>query len=272
MDFAAAQAGDPMLPIVIAVLVAMTVVMAVGWTFQRFQENGGWTDVFWTIGTGLTCAVAALVPVANLAPTARQLFVGAMVAVWSLRLGGYVALRVARSQEDIRYANLREEWGAAFQRNMFGLLIVQAPVTAAISFSVLMAARREGPFPGLQDLAGALVFLLAVAGETLADAQMKAFKADPANRGKVCDTGLWAWSRHPNYFFEALIWVAYPVIAIDPARAWSWASLIAPLVMGLIVRFATGVPPLEAAMLRSKGGAYRDYQARVGALLPWRKA
>ncbi len=115
---------------------------------------------------------------------------------------------------------------------------------------------------------GVVVFLACVAGEALADAQMHAFRADPANKGKVCDKGLWAWSRHPNYFFEAAIWLAYPIIAIDLAHPWTLVSLIAPVLMYLTVRYASGVPPLEEAMLKSRGEAYRRYQARVSVLIP----
>ena len=113
-----------------------------------------------------------------------------------------------------------------------------------------------------------IVFVVAILGESIADRQMKAFKADPANHGKVCDKGLWSWSRHPNYFFEALVWIAYPVIGLDLSRPSTWTSLLAPLMMFWIVRFGTGVPPLEKAMLISKGDAYRRYQAEVSTLLP----
>ena len=115
---------------------------------------------------------------------------------------------------------------------------------------------------------GAAILLASIVGESIADAQMRRFKADPTHRGKVCDTGLWAWSRHPNYAFEALHWVAYPVIAIDVSRPWTFVSLIAPVAMFLLLRFGTGVPPLEAAMVKSKGDAYRRYQERVSPLLP----
>jgi steroid 5-alpha reductase family enzyme len=86
----------------------------------------------------------------------------------------------------------------------------------------------------------------------------------------VCDLGLWAWSRHPNYFFEWLGWFAYPAFAIDLSGRypWGWATLLAPVLMFLVLRFGTGVPPLEAHMLRSRGQAYRAYQARVAAFLP----
>jgi steroid 5-alpha reductase family enzyme len=253
----------------LGVLVAMAVVMSSGWLFQRAVKNGGWSDVFWTYGTGATCALACLVPNgAAGSPTWRQMLVAALVAIWSLRLGTYVATRVARGAEDARYADFRREWGAQFQRNMFGLLIVQAPVTAILSLSILVAARHSHPGFRIADLIGALILIGSILGEGLADQQMKAFRADPASKGKVCDTGLWAWSRHPNYLFEALGWLAYPVIAIDLAHPFSLVSLIAPIVMFIVLRFGTGVPPLEAAMLKSRGDAYRLYQARVSAFWP----
>jgi steroid 5-alpha reductase family enzyme len=258
----------PLLPL--AVMVAMAVVMSSGWAFQRAVKNGGWSDVFWTYGTGATCALACLVPFGGAAaPTWRQMLVAALVAIWCLRLGTYVAVRVAKGSEDARYADFRREWGADFQRNMYGLLIVQAPVTAILSLSILVAARDPHPEIRAVDVIGALILIGSILGEGLADRQMKAFRADPASKGKVCDTGLWAWSRHPNYLFEALGWLAYPVIAIDLARPLSLVSLIAPIVMFIVLRFGTGVPPLEAAMLKSRGDAYRLYQARVSAFWPW---
>jgi steroid 5-alpha reductase family enzyme len=261
---------------VLAVLVVMTAIMVLGWAFQRAARNGGWTDVFWTYGTGATCALAALAPFGAHAGVAwRRDLVAAMLVVWSLRLGTYVALRVRRSSEDVRYAELRREWGEKFQRNMFGLLIVQGPITAVIAIAVLEAARVADPGFRIQDGLGILVVIIAILGETVADRQMQAFKKNAANHASVCDKGLWGWSRHPNYFFEALIWFAYPIMALDPAHPSTLLSLGAPAMMIWIVRFGTGVPPLEKAMVQSKGDAYRRYQADVSTLVlrpPRRKA
>jgi steroid 5-alpha reductase family enzyme len=259
----------PFLLLPLGVLIAMAVVMSCGWAFQRAVGNGGWSDVFWTYGTGATCALACLVPLGGAtSPTWRQILVAALVAIWALRLGTYVATRVAKGAEDARYADFRREWGRKFQRNMYGLLIVQAPVTAVLSLSILVAARE--PYPGVRiaDILGGLILIGSILGEGVADQQMKAFRADAKNKGQVCDTGLWAWSRHPNYLFEALVWLAYPVIALDVRNPFSLASLIAPIVMFVVLRFGTGVPPLEAAMLKSRGDAYRLYQARVSAFWP----
>ena len=110
-----------------------------------------------------------------------------------------------------------------------------------------------------QDYLAALILLSGIAGEALADAQLKHFRERPANRGRVCDVGLWRWSRHPNYFFEWLGWLAYPVIAISPYYPlfypWGWATLLAPAFMYWILVHVTGIPPLEAQMLRSRGRA-----------------
>jgi steroid 5-alpha reductase family enzyme len=192
----------------------------------------------------------------------------ALMAIWALRLGGYVIARVRGSAEDVRYAILRGRWGAAFQRRMFALLIVQAPATAFLSVSVLLAAHCPSPRPRSVDLIGLAVMAVAVIGESLADRQMRAFKSNPANEGNVCDKGLWGWSRHPNYFFEWLLWMGLPIIAVQPLRTLTWLSLAAPLVMFVLLRWVTGVPALEAAMLRTKGEAYRRYQRRVSAFIP----
>jgi steroid 5-alpha reductase family enzyme len=251
---------------VLAVTIVMTLVMLVAWAVQRGLKNGGWTDVFWTYGTGLTCAIAALS--VNGGAKWRHFVVAALMAVWAIRLGTYVALRVARSPEDVRYADMRSSFGAGFQSKMFGLLIIQGPVTGLLSIAVIFAARQPVAAFRVQDFAGLLIMGLAIAGETLADRQMKQFKAASKDHQAVCDQGLWAWSRHPNYLFEWLGWFAYPVIGSSLQVPWSFLSLSAPVLMYAVLRFGTGVPPLEAAMLRRKGAAYRHYQERVGVLLP----
>ena len=225
--------------IALGVLAAMAAVMTAAWLTVRATGDGGWTDVFWTFGTGATCALAALVPAQD-AAVWRQAAVAALVAIWALRLGVYIARRVARGPEDVRYRELRKEWGERFGGRMFLLLIVQAPATALLSLSVILAAQTPDPALRIRDGLGALILLAAILGETLADRQMQAFKRDPANEGGVCDTGLWGWSRHPNYLFEALGWFAYPMIALDPSRPVTWLSLVAPAAMFALLRYGNG--------------------------------
>jgi len=253
----------------LAVLVFMTVVMVCAWGYGLARRNGGWTDVFWTFGTGAALVGVALSPLEPGAmPQERQWLVAGLAALWALRLGGYLAFRVASHPEDPRYAQFRADWGATYRRNMLFVTLPQAPASALLALSVIVAARTPGAALAFRDVLGVAVLLLAIGGEGLADTQMKLFKAAPANKGKVADVGLWGWSRHPNYFFEWLGWLAYPVIGLDPARPITWLSLTAPLVMYLLLTRVSGIPPLEAAQLKSKGEAYRAYQARVSAFFP----
>ena len=139
-------------------------------------------------------------------------------------------------------------------------------------FAIFVAARFPDPALRPQDYLGALILLAGITGEALADAQLKRFRGDPANNGRVCDVGLWRWSRHPNYFFQWFGWLAYPVIALsvdDPlSYPWGWASLLAPVFMYWILVHVTGIPPLEQQMLRSRGARYRDYQSRTSMFFP----
>lgn len=254
----------------LAVLMLMISVMGGSWLFCRRMRNSGWTDVFWTFGTGVALAAAALAPMNDhLIPTLRQGSSAALVLVWSARLGGYVASRVAGKPEDRRYAGFRKAWGEQFSMRMLGLSLVQAPATALLALSVFAAAHRPQAGLDLRDGLAFCVLAVAIGGEALADRQMAAFRADPAHHGQVADTGLWAWSRHPNYFFEWTAWLAWPVMALDFARPMSALTLIAPAIMYLVLTRGTGIPPLEEAMLQSRGEAYRRYQARTSAFFPF---
>jgi len=257
-----------MLSLLALVLIAMILVMSAAWSFGLRVGNAGWTDVFWTFGTGAALAGAALWPIDGMPPSPRQWLVAGLVAAWSSRLGSYIAGRVLGHPEDGRYAQFREDFGADYRLKMAGVALAQAPAAALLAVSVLLAARSPHLGLGIRDGLAVAIALIAISGETLADAQMRSFRADPANQGKVAETGLWAWSRHPNYFFEWLIWLAYPVLALDLDRPITWLAFTAPVVMLVLLTRVSGIPPLEAAMLRSRGDAYRDYQRRVSAFVP----
>lgn len=253
-------------------LIAMAATMSAAWLFQRRTRNAGWVDAFWSFGTGITGAVCALVPLsAGDAPSLHALFVAALALIWSGRLGLYIARRTASSpHEDTRYARFRKEWGDNFDARMFWFLMIQAAVAALLAICIMLAARNPVSSLRAMDVAGALLLVASVAGETVADRQMHAFRADPANKGKVCDTGLWAWSRHPNYFFECAGWFAYPLFAIDLSGSWPWGlgALLGPAAMVWLLTRVSGIPPLEREMVQSRGEAYRRYQGRVSAFVP----
>jgi len=261
-----------MLLLAIYLLVGLCGVMSLAWVVQRRLHNAGWVDVFWSFGTGIAgaCAAAAPLPGAPFAwPTARAALVGALALLWGMRLGTYLAHRTSGGhREDVRYARFRQEWGRAFQQRLFWLLMVQAWVAALLAFCVAAAAHNPAPEFRLADLAGLLVLAASVFGEGLADRQMQVFRADRANRGRVCDTGLWGMSRHPNYFFECLAWCAYPFFGIGAHWPWGFAALLGPVAMTWLLTRVSGIPPLEREMLADRGDDYRRYQDRVSAFFP----
>ena len=261
----------PLVALIGRVSIGLFMAMAGGWALARRSGNGGWADVVWTFATGAAGVAYALAPTAGFAPGPRAVLVAILIAGWALRLGFHLWRRTAgAAHEDARYAEFRREWGPAFQPRMFVFLQMQALASALLTLSMLAAAHNPAPFPAWSDIAGMALLAAAVIGEGAADAQLAHYKADPAHEGGVCDTGLWAWSRHPNYFFEWLGWLSYAVIAIGPAGAspLAWAALIGPAFMFALLRFVSGVPPTEAAMARSRGAAFAAYQARVSPFFP----
>ncbi len=260
-----------LLPLIGVVTEALFVAMSGAWAVQRVTGNSGWIDAIWSLSTGAAGVAYALISTAGYQPTQRSLLAAVLVGAWSLRLGIHIAMRTAAStSEDPRYAQFRKDWGATFQIKLFLFLMIQAGAAAILAISVLVAARNPSPGLGWTDILGAIVLIAAVAGEGLADAQLRRFKSYGPNKGAICEVGLWSWSRHPNYFFEWFGWLAYPIIAFDRdgGFAWGWAALSAPIFMYFLLRYASGVPPTEEAMAKSRGAAFDDYKRRVSVFFP----
>jgi len=251
-----------------AIALSLSLLMAGAWMVQQRTGNSGWVDTIWTFSLGLVGAGSALWPIAGAAPNARQWLVAALVAIWSIRLGSHIAARTAGITDDPRYAAFASEWGVDSPRRMFVFLQNQGLGSIPLAFAIFVAARFPDDALRLQDYVGAAILFIGIAGEALADTQLKNFREDSANKGRVCDVGLWRWSRHPNYFFEWLGWLAYPVIGLSFVYPWGWATLLAPVFMYWILVHVTGVPPLEEQMLRSRGARYRDYQSRTSMFFP----
>jgi len=246
-------------------LVLMAVVMAGLWVVQRRTHDAGVVDVGWTYGVG---ACAVLYSLTSDGDPSRRALVAAMVALWSLRLGTYILRdRVLSGDEDGRYQQLRSTWGDGFQTRIFWFFQAQGALAVAFALPALAAmTSRRGALDWL-DATGVVVWLLAIAGEAVADRQLAAHRADPSNRGRTCRTGLWRWSRHPNYFFEWLHWWSYAILAIG-SPLW-WIAALAPLVMLVFILFVTGIPPTEARAVASRGEDYRNYQRTTSAFFPW---
>ena len=224
----------------------------------------------WTFGLGAVGLVSALLSglVGNYEP--RAWLVAGLIGFWALRLGIHIARRTSGITDDPRYAKLTEGWGDNASSQMFVLLQKQAWVSIPLALSMFLAAANPAPGLRLQDMIGALCLLIAIGGEALADAQLKAFRNEPTNKGKVCRVGLWSWSRHPNYFFEWLGWLAYPILAIDLSGAYPWGffAIVGPVCMYWLLVHVSGIPPLEEHMLERRGQAFRDYQRTTSAFFP----
>lgn len=239
--------------------------MALAWRVIIATGNSGWTDAFWSLTVGAVGVIAALGPIEGVENTPRNWLVAAIVAVWSLRLGLHIVRRTLRGKDDPRYAELKRGWGARYKPQLFIFLQIQAVVALVLAIAVMAVAHNPAPL-GPGDALGVLIAALAIGGEAVADAQLTRFARNPANAGKVCDIGLWAWSRHPNYFFEFAYWLA--LVPIGSGHAWGWVAIAAPVMMFVLLRYVSGVPPLEAHMLRSRGAAFAAYQQLVPAFFP----
>ena len=235
------------------------------WLVFLKTDNGGWVDVAWAYSLG---SLAVLFAVLGPGAPDRRLLTALLGGLWGLRLGTHLAWRVAQDPlEDGRYRQLREEWGGNIRIKFLGFFLFQGLLNLVLCLPFLFAAldRSSGISP-IAWIGGSLV-LLGVAGEGLADAQLKVFKADPSLRGQVCRRGLWAWSRHPNYFFEWLVWLGFATAGLG--APYALLGFLAPALILHFLTRVTGIPATEAQALRSKGESYALYQRQVSPFIPW---
>ncbi|TKS61791.1 MAG: hypothetical protein EWM72_00193 [Nitrospira sp.] len=256
--------SDPLVLVVTAYLV-MTVIMAGLWVLQLRVRNASIADVGWCIGL---IAVVLWYATQATGEVERKILVAILVVLYAGRLGFYILLnRVIGKAEDARYRHLREQWGASERLRMFGYFQLQALAVATFSLPFLVLIQHPQPPFALIEVVGLLLWTVAVTGEAKADRQLAQFRADPRNHDRVCHDGLWRYSRHPNYFFEWLLWWAYVVMAMGaPGWPLTW---IGPVAMGWALLKVTGIPLAEAEALRTRGEDYRKYQLTTNAFVPW---
>ncbi len=248
----------------LAAEILLAVVMTGAWGVQRATGASGWIDAIWTFGGGFTGAGLSLA----LGSVSWRAFLAAILAsAWSLRLGLHIVRRTLKSGDDPRYRKLMQDWGDAAPRRLFAFLQIQAVAGAVLALAVGLAGASIEAGARLQDWLGAGLVAAAILGEAAADAEIARFKANPGNRGEICDIGLWSLSRHPNYVFEVLVWAGFAIMALG-ADAAGWLALAAPALMYWTLRYASGVPPLEDHMLTSRPEAFRAYQARTPIFFP----
>ena len=253
--------------------------MTLTWFVARRLDNWSIVDVAWAYGFVLILALPFAALPRDTAEIVRGewhsnpvLWLAAAMGLWSLRLGTHLAVRVLGhlKEEDGRYRRMREQHGARMPRKMAVFYFQQALALALLLLPFIAAAADGGREPaGPVHRIGLAVFATGLLMESRADAQLRAFKSDPANRGKVCDIGLWAWTRHPNYLGEFLIWVGFALLSFTP-NLLGLPGLVCAAGIWWLLNRVTGIPLTEAQLLASKGEAYRAYQARVPAFWPRR--
>ena len=248
----------------LVIAVALSLAMAGAWAVAQRSGLSGRADAIWTFATGAACLAALAVGTVH---GARAAIPAVYLTIWAGRLGSYLWRRAAHG-DDPRYAEMKRDWGAKASARLFQFLQIQALASWPLAISAYVAAGAPRQAPDVRDALAALVFIAALTGEGIADRQMAAFKADPANKGGLCERGLWSWSRHPNYFFEWLGWLGFPLLAIEGDYGWGWLAWLAPVWMYILLVHVSGVPPLEKTMRASRGARWDAYAARVSAFWP----
>jgi steroid 5-alpha reductase family enzyme len=229
-------------------------------------KNYGIVDVVWSYSFSLVALICFF-----LSPGffERKVLISLIAVVWSIRLGTYLFIRVSHHhpKEDSRYAQLRTDWSENLKLKMAAFFQLQALTVIVLSLPFYLISSNKTTHIELIEILGFSLWIIAIAGETLADIQLAKFKKNPLNSSEVCSEGLWRYSRHPNYFFEWLIWVSYFIIACG--SPYGWLSIISPISILYLLLKKTGVPMVEEQALRKRREKYTAYQNSTSMFIPW---
>ena len=247
----------------VAAAVAIVVVMLVTWLISLPLRNASIVDITWGLGFVVVAWVVRFQGDTN---TGRQWLLVAMTTVWGLRLGGYLFWRNHGEPEDYRYRAMRKRWGDRFPIvSLLTVFTLQGLLMWIVSLPVQLGQVSDSPDVGIVASVGVALWVIGIVFETVGDAQLARFKADPANEGKVLDTGLWRYTRHPNYFGDSCVWWGIALVAAESGTgAW---GIIGAVVMTVLLLRVSGVALLERS-LRKRKPDYQAYVDRTSAFVP----
>ena len=235
------------------------------WLLSLHLRNAAIVDIFWGSGFGL---LAWLYFALSAGFLPRKLLVATLITIWGVRLSVHIWRRNHGRPEDFRYRAWRVQWAGNFAwRSLLQVFMLQGALMWLISAPLLLAQTATAPAAlGLLDGLGTLLWLTGFIFEAGGDCQLERFKANPNNAGRIMDSGLWRYTRHPNYFGDALLWWGlYLLAAASPAGIWAIGS---PLLMTVLLMRVSGVTLLEKSL--GQRPEYREYIARTPAFFPWR--
>ncbi len=224
------------------------------------------TERFYDLTGTLTYLTVVAIALAAGSRSSVAMVLATLVAVWALRLGSFLVLRIRQEGTDRRFDRIKHDPARFLVAWTLQALWVVLTAGAALA---AMTSATESQFE-LIGVVGIMVWLVGFGIEAAADDQKRAFRADPANRGRFITTGLWAWSRHPNYFGEIALWVGVALVALPALSGWQYLTLVSPLFVALLLTRVSGVPLLEARGRATWGDDpdYQDYVARTPVLVP----
>lgn len=233
------------------------------WLISLALKNSSIVDVFWGMGFVIVTWLYFLLTPEDFAT--RKWLIAILVTIWGLRLSLHILVRNWGKGEDFRYRAWREEAGEQWWwRSYFKVFLLQGVLLWLLSTPLLLAQMSAQP-AGVFGVLGVLLWVIGFLFEAIGDWQLMRFKADPAKRGKVLQNGLWRYTRHPNYFGEAVLWWGYFCFAAAAGAYW---TVYSPLLMTYLLLRVSGVAMLERTLVQAKPG-YAEYVQRTNAFLPW---
>jgi steroid 5-alpha reductase family enzyme len=246
------------------VLVTSSALMLLAWIYSLKVKEVDVVDFTWSLSLGVAGVLSFFYADGLIL---RKIIVTVLVLIWSLRLSFYLLTdRVLHKGEDPRYIALRDYLGSKALVFFFLFFQFQALLVVFLASTYFFAASNSNPI-GTSDYLAIVLFFFSIFGESLSDYQLKKFKKNLANKGKTCKIGLWRYSRHPNYFFEWLKWVSFPLLAFN--STYFIYSFAGPVLMYILLRYVSGVPYTEKQSLKSRKESYKIYQKETSVFFPW---
>lgn len=243
--------------------IAVFFYMLIWYFLSLLRKRNDIVDIAWGLGF---IYLAVFLNYFNGFVTTQNLFILILITIWGIRLAYHIFPRQL-AEEDYRYQAFRKKWGKRFYwKSFLNIYMLQGALLLLVSAPVVASASYAKPFPTFFNSVGIIVWIVGFYFESISDAQLSSFKKDAKNKGKIMTSGLWKYTRHPNYFGEVTMWWGIWVIAFNNNIS-SWIALLGPVTITILVRYISGVPLLEEKYVGNK--EFEEYKKRTSVFVPW---